>query len=115
MNNETKAIDESLEKWKGKTEELAENLSAAGKLATGFTICGCRGTVVTTADGKKHLELECKSKADREQVAAIFEEEVVLRVNPKVILVDTQEAAAVPGVEPQVEPVTEPRIGPFPV
>ena len=95
-----KSIDETLEKWKGKTDEMAEQLSAAGKLATGFTICGCRGTVVTTQDGKKHLELECKSKDDREQVAAIFEEEIVLRVNPKVILVDTQAPVSVTEPEP---------------
>ena len=51
-----------------------------------FTVCGCKGTVVTTADGKKHFEIECKSKADREVVAALFEEEAILRVNPKVVL-----------------------------
>ncbi|MBA7550313.1 hypothetical protein ES705_42824 [subsurface metagenome] len=96
MSNET--IDESLEKWKGKTEELAGEIN----LPTSFTVCGCRGTIVTTQDGKKHFELECKSKEDREQVAAIFEEEVILRVNPKVILVDTQAAAAAPVVEPTV-------------
>ena len=98
MNNET--IDESLEKWKGKTDKMAEQLAATGELHTGFTVCGCRGTIVTTQDGKKHFELECKSKADREQVAAIFEEEVVLRVNPKVILVDTQAPVSVTEPEP---------------
>ncbi len=71
-------IDESLEKWKPKTEGI--------KLPTSFTVCGCRGTIVTTEDGKRHVELECLSKEDREVVAAIFEEEIVLRVNPRVIL-----------------------------
>ncbi len=80
-------IDEALKKWKERTEEL--------KLVS-FTVCGCRGKVVTTDDGKRHFELDCKSKEDREEVAALFEEEVILRVNPKVVL------------EPVVEPeVTE--------
>ncbi len=86
----SETIDETLDKWGKKTEEL------------GFTICGCRGKVVKTEDGKRHFELECKSKEDREQVASIFEEEVILRVNPKVILEDT------PPVEPPAAaPVTE--------
>ena len=61
-----------------------------------FTICGCKGRVVTTEDGKKHFEIDCKSKEDRNEVAAIFEEEAILRVNPKVILEDS------PVVEPEV-------------
>jgi len=75
-------IDETLEKWEQKTDDLAKEL----KLPNSFTVCGCKGTVVTTQDGKKHFEIECKSKKDREEVAAIFEEEVILRVNPKVVL-----------------------------
>jgi len=66
-----------------------------------FTICGCRGTVVTSEDGKKHFEIECISKEAREELAAIFEEEAILRINPKVIL---EEA---PIVEPPATPVTE--------
>ncbi len=73
-------IDKTLGKWQEKTDEL--------KLPPTFTICGCKGKVVTTEDGKKHFEIECKSKADREEVAAIFEEEAILRVNPKMILED---------------------------
>ncbi|GAH99586.1 unnamed protein product [marine sediment metagenome] len=64
------------------------------EIGRSFTICGCKGKVVTTEDGKKHFEIECKSKADREEVAALFEEEAILRVNPKVILDD--EPPAVP-------------------
>ncbi len=98
MSEET--IDKTLEKWEKRTEELKL------KLPTSFTVCGCRGTIVTTEDGKKHFELECKSKEDREQVAAIFEEEVILRVNPKVVLEDA------PVVEAQEDtseaPVVEP-------
>ena len=68
-----------------------------------FTVCGCKGTVVTTADGKKHFEIECKSKQDREEVAALFEEEAILRVNPKMVLDDEPAAAAAaPIVEPTV-------------
>lgn len=64
-----------------------------------FTICGCKGKVVTTEDGKKHFEIECKSKAEREEVAAIFEEEAILRINPKMVLED----APPPVVEPPKE------------
>lgn len=71
-----------------------------GREPRSFTICGCKGKVVTTADGKKHFEIECKSKEAREEVAAIFEEEAILRVNPKVIL---EEAPA----GPLAAPVTE--------
>ncbi len=66
------------------------------EIGRSFTICGCKGKVVTAEDGKKHFEIECKSKADREEVAALFEEEAILRVNPKMVL-----------EEPAPEPVTE--------
>ena len=74
------------------TEEL--------KLPPSFTVCGCRGKVVTTEDGKKHFEIECKSKKDREEVAALFEEEAILRVNPKMVLEEIAET-------PPAAPVTE--------
>ncbi len=77
------------------------------ELAQSFTICGCKGKVVTTEDGKKHFELECKDKQARDEVASIFEEEAILRVNPKVILV---EPPAEPPVEPPVEPPAEPPV-----
>ncbi|GAI09847.1 unnamed protein product [marine sediment metagenome] len=38
-------IDETLEKWEKKTDEVAKEL----KLPNVFTVCGCKGTVVTTA------------------------------------------------------------------
>ncbi len=70
-----------------------------------FTICGCKGTIVTTENGKRHIELECLSKEAREEMAALLEEETILRVNPKVVLEE------IPVVEPPVEtlvaPVTE--------
>ena len=88
-------IDETLDKWGKKTGEL--------KLPINFTICGCKGTVVTTEDGKRHIELECKSKADRDETAAIFEEEVILRVNPKVVLEETPLVAPPTAATPVTE------------
>jgi len=82
-------IDEALEKWGEKVEGI--------ELPMSFTILGCKGTVVTTEDGKRHIELECESKSARDEVAAIVEEEMILRVNPKVTLEEM----------PVVEPVTE--------
>ncbi|GAJ02467.1 unnamed protein product [marine sediment metagenome] len=82
MSNET--IDETLEKWSNKTEKL------------GFTICGCRGKIVKTEDGKKHFEMDCLSKEARDELASILEEESILRINPKVIL---EEPAAEPAAE----------------
>jgi hypothetical protein len=49
-------------------------------------VCGCNLYVTTTADGKKHFESECLSKEARDELNAIFEQEAILRVNPKVIL-----------------------------
>jgi len=57
---------------------------------------GCQIIVSTTPDGKKHFEATCLSKEHRDELAAIFEEEAILRVNPKVKL-----------EEPPAEPVTE--------
>jgi len=71
-------IDETLEKWKEKTEGI--------ELPVNFKILGCKGTIVTGEDGKRHIELECKTKSHRDEAAAIFEEEIILRVNPKVVL-----------------------------
>jgi len=70
------------------------------ELAQSFKICGCKGRVVTAEDGKKHIEVDCKSKEDREEVAALLEEEAILRVDPKMVLDDE------PPAEP-AEPVTE--------
>ena len=63
-----------------------------------FKVCGCQVTVVKDAAGKAHFEAECLSKADRDELAAIFEEEAVLRVNPKVIL---EEIADTPPAAPE--------------
>ena len=61
-----------------------------------FKVCGCQVTVVRDAAGKAHFEAECLSKAARDELAAIFEEEAILRVNPKVILEDTEPEPVTP-------------------
>lgn len=72
-----------------------------------FTVCGCKGTVVTGEDGKKHLELECVDKEAREEMASMLEQEAILRVNPKVVFEETPEIP--PTVKPYVaEPETPP-------
>jgi len=60
-------------------------------------IGACQIIVSTTADGKKHFEATCASKEGRDNLAAIFDEEAILRINPKVILEES----------PPVLPVTE--------
>jgi len=45
---------------------------------------GCELIITTDAEGKKHFEATCLTKADRDELAALFEEEAILRVNPKV-------------------------------
>jgi hypothetical protein len=47
---------------------------------------GCELIITTTADGKKHFEATCASKEARDKLAAVFGEEAVLRVNPKLVL-----------------------------
>ena len=60
-----------------------------------FKVCGCRVIVKRDAEGKAHFEAECLSKEARDELAAIFEQEAILRINPKVILED------LPVVEPK--------------
>jgi len=52
-------------------------------------VLGCEIRVVTTADGKKHFESECLDNKARDELAAVFEEEAILRINPKMVLDDT--------------------------
>ncbi len=75
-------------------------------------VCGCNLYVHTTADGKKHFESKCLSKEARNELNAVFEQEAILSVDPKVVLaelLDTPPAApAAPAAsEPAPEPVTE--------
>jgi hypothetical protein len=75
-------------------EKTVDELKA--EMARSVALCGCHGTVVTAADGKKHIELDCPSKVARDEAAAILEEEVILRVKPPP-----------PVIEPQAEPERE--------
>jgi len=73
----------------------------------------CKLVVVTGDDGKKHLEATCLSKEAREQMAAILEQEAVLRVNPKMRFDDTLaavEPAAAPVDQPAAAPVDQPAV-----
>jgi len=65
-------------------------------------VAGCILISVPTPDGKEHIEATCKSKEARDHLAAILEQEAILRVSPKVILDDT------PPVEEPKAPVVEP-------
>ena len=61
---------------------------------------------VPTPDGKEHLEATCASKEARDHLAAILEQESILRVNPKVILEDT------PDITPERPPAPDTRLNP---
>ncbi len=63
-----------------------ETIEHKGEKVPSFTICGCKATIVTDPDGKRHIEADCLDKAARDELAALLEEEVVLRINPKVKL-----------------------------
>ncbi|GAI69211.1 unnamed protein product, partial [marine sediment metagenome] len=65
---------------------------------------GCTLISVPTPDGKEHLEATCASKEARDHLAAILEQEAILRVNPKVILEDVPDITPEP---PPAAPVTE--------
>jgi len=83
---------------------MSEELKAKEPLGTTpgeFTILGCKGKIVTTEDGKKHFEIECKDKEARDEVAAVFEEEAILRISPRVAREENQEEI------PEETPVTE--------
>jgi len=67
------------------TEERIEEQATKPKPAS-FTVCKCKLEVVTDPDGKRHFEATCLNKEARDELASIFEQEAILRVNPKVIL-----------------------------
>ncbi|MBA7546449.1 hypothetical protein ES705_38841 [subsurface metagenome] len=70
------------------TEELkpVEEREDKGKVIASFTILKCKTDVIETPDGKKHFESDCLDKKARDYFSSVFEEEVILRINPKVIL-----------------------------
>lgn len=49
-------------------------------------VLGCTLIVSYDDKGKGHIEATCASKEARAKLAAILEEEAILRVNPKVAL-----------------------------
>ncbi|MBA7582046.1 hypothetical protein ES708_23966 [subsurface metagenome] len=77
----------------------------------------CTLISVPTPDGGEHLEATCASKEARDHLAAILEQEAILRVNPRVILEEAPDitperppvspaaaAAAAAAPEPEFEP-----------
>ena len=81
-----------------------EKVEYKGKLIG--KVGGCILISVPGPDGQEHIEATCSSKEARDHLAAILEEEAILRVNPKVMLEEE-----IPGLvkpEPPVEPPAEP-------
>jgi len=74
---------------KPETTEFKVEVEVVGKIG------GCQILVSTTANGKKHFEASCASKEGRDKLAAIFDEEAILRVNPKAILEESPPAVPV--------------------
>ncbi|MBA7553354.1 hypothetical protein ES705_45945 [subsurface metagenome] len=78
-----------------------------------FQFGRCKANVVTTPDGKRHIELDCQTKEARDEAAAVFEEEVVIRVNPKVILEEPPIGINPPmSLQPEPAPVPDTRLNP---
>lgn len=69
---------------------------------------GCILISVPGPDGQEHIEATCASKEARDHLAAILEQEAILRVNPKVILEEEIPGLVKPPAEPPVEPPVEP-------
>lgn len=59
-----------------------------GKVIDTFKILGCKGVVIEDAEGVQHVETTCRNKEQRDVIAALFEQEITLRVNPKVVFDD---------------------------
>ena len=62
---------------------MTEERGDKGKVVASFTILGCKTDVIETPDGKRHFEGECVDKIAREKLASVFEQETILRINPK--------------------------------
>jgi len=58
-------------------------------------VCGCTLIVTYDEKGKGHIEASCATKEGRNKLAAILEEEAILRVQPKVVVEETPPAAPV--------------------
>ena len=83
------------------TEERIEPETIEFKGQVVGKVAGCKIIVVEDSEGRGHFEATCFSKEARDKLAAIFEQEAILRVNPKLILDDT------PPAELPAAPVTE--------
>ncbi|MBA7716551.1 hypothetical protein ES703_125625 [subsurface metagenome] len=68
-------------------------------------VLGCEIRIVTTADGKKHFESDCLDKKARDDLAAVYDEEAILRIKPKAFLeeIAPPEAPAAPPAAPVTE------------
>lgn len=51
----------------------------------------CELTIVEGPDGKPHIEGDCINKDSRDELAAAFDEEAILRVKPKVAVLAAEE------------------------
>jgi len=74
------------------SEKTVEELKT--EMALRVLLCGCKGTIVTAADGKKHIELDCPDKEARNEAATVLEEEVILRVKPPPPVVEPEPVVA---------------------
>lgn len=89
--------------------DIPETLEYKGKIIG--KVGGCTLISVPGPDGQEHLEATCASKAARDHLAAILEQEAVLRVNVKAILEEVPDITPPPpparsSAEPPVEPDT---------
>ncbi len=87
-----------------------EKVEYKGKLIG--KVGGCILISVPGPDGTEHIEATCTSKEARDHLAAILEQEAILRVNPKVMLEEEIPGLVKPEppVEPPVEPPAEPPV-----
>lgn len=85
---------------------MPEEREDKGKVIASFTILKCKTDVIETPDGKRHFESDCMDKHARDYFSSCFEEEAIMRINPKVTLEEP---------EPKPEPKPEPEPVPVPV
>ncbi len=98
--SETDNIDQVLSKWTDRIKKLRPDTTEYKGKVIG-KVGNCILISVPDADGKEHLEATCASKEARDHLAAILEQESILRVNAKVILEDTPDITPAP---PPVSP-----------
>jgi len=87
---------------------MPEERADKGKVVSSITILGCKTDFIETPDGKRHIESDCLNKHARDYFSSFFEEEAIMRINPKVSLEPAPEPAPEPVPEPAPEPVPEP-------